>query len=70
MDVGLGFSSLGPALQSRYVFSENIAIRGIVSTGLSRSMNQTEDGIDYNFKGNIGSVAILEDYHIMGGNFL
>lgn len=70
MDVGLGFSSLGPALQGRYVFSENIAIRGIVSTGLSRSMNQTEDGIDYNFKGNIGGVAILGDYHIMGGNFL
>ena len=22
-------------------------------------MNQTEDGIDYNFKGNIGGVAIL-----------
>jgi hypothetical protein len=70
MDVGLGFSSLGPALQGRYVFSENIAIRGIVSTGLSRSMNQTEDGIEYNFKGNIGGVAILGDYQIMGGNFL
>ena len=33
-------------------------------------MNQTEDGVDYNFKGNISSFASLGDYHIMGGNFL
>ena len=70
MDVELGLSSLGPALQGRYVFLESIAIRGIVSTVLSRSMDQTEDGIDYNCKGNIGGVAILGDYHIMGDNFL
>ena len=42
MDVRLGFSSLGSTARS-LCFSENIAIWGIVSAGLSRSMNLTKD---------------------------
>ena len=70
LEVGLGATSLGVTLESRYIMSENFSIRGIYAGGLSQSFNETQDSVDYSIKGNVGGFALLADYHPTGGSFV
>ena len=70
IDVGLGYTLLGPELQEPYLFFENLILSGVAFSGVCVSMGETENCIKNNFKGDICGIAILGDHHIMGGKFI
>ena len=69
-NVGLGMTSLGVTLDGTYTVSDQLSYRGLYSLGVSRSFDQTQDGVDYNIEGNLGGFALLADYKPFGGGFV
>ena len=69
LEAGLGISTLGPTISAGYKVSEKMVVRGLYSTGLSRSATTEVNGIKYDVKGAVGGFGILADYYPFAGNF-
>ena len=70
MDVGLGYTSLGPALQEQYAFFEILILCGVTSYRTCGNMSETKNCIKNNFKGDNCGIAVLNDYPITGENVI
>lgn len=66
---GIGVSTLGFTVEGRHQVTDRFAVRGLWAGGLNRSEDQDIDGISYSVDAELGGIALLGDYSILGGGW-